>query len=186
MSKLDAAVEEVQRALEGFTEDCLTNHPEQRVELEAAWLLIRRRLLRLPSDGLRCGERLYLDGNLHAVCTQPGGVEHTHHDLDAQQAIAAGLARPASDTDRPHAPSEVQNQQVAEWPWQDAGVHPFSPHELGLRDSEGAQDWISNDELVGLSEARPGGIIGYIHRLHADRIAGLLNLAGMVVENEHD
>jgi hypothetical protein len=39
-----------------------------------------------------CGEQLYGEG-MQATCTQPWGTEHTHHDLTAEQAVEAGLAR---------------------------------------------------------------------------------------------
>lgn len=236
---LAEAVNEIQAALEGYTEDCIASDPAAQKALQQAWDLVRgalgltagarpwrllevlelrrvalltaarmddltdklpefyrgameadAQLLReaavqsIKGHDLQCGERLYLDGNLHAVCTQPGGTEHSHNDMDAQQAIEAGLARPASDSDRPHATTPAQDARIDEWPWQDAGIAPFAPHELCSDDRKGVQDQTNNDELVGLVEERSGGIIGYIDRPHVGRITGLLNLAALVVENE--
>lgn len=180
---LTEAVNEIQTALEGYTEDCISSDPAAQKALQQAWDLVRARLPGLKP--LRCGERLYLDGNLHAVCTQPGGTEHSHNDLDAQQAIVAGLARPASDSDRPHATTPSQDVALADWPWQDAGLPPFAVHEvMGEDNIADARRWLDMDEMAGLVEERNGGIIGYINRAHVERIVGLLNLAGLVVENE--
>lgn len=232
------AVNEIQVALEGYTEDCIASDPAAQKALQQAWDLVRNalgkmvgarqwtlrdvlemrrvalltaarmddlkdklpefyqgamaadaQLLRESANRsvmqLRCGERLYLGGNLHAVCTQPGGTEHSHNDMDAQQAIDAGLARPVSASDRPHDVSTEQDSMLSAWPWQDAGIAPFSVHDLMANENvSDAKRWLDTGELVGLVEERNGGIIGYVNRAHVDRIAGLLNLAAMAVENE--
>lgn len=41
---LEAAVQDVQCALEGYTEDCLTSDPKARWELDASWGIIKKRL----------------------------------------------------------------------------------------------------------------------------------------------
>lgn len=40
-----------------------------------------------------CGDKLYENGKLVAVCTQERFTEHSHHDYTASGAVAAGLAK---------------------------------------------------------------------------------------------
>lgn len=56
------------------------------------------------------------------------------------------------------------------------GEPPFSVHDM--MDDANRNDllrWVADDALVGLVDESCGGIIGYVHRDHADRIAALLN-----------
>lgn len=44
-----------------------------------------------------CGERLWRDGRIVAICTHPFGTEHHHEGAD--ESIVAGCARPATAAD---------------------------------------------------------------------------------------
>lgn len=41
---------------------------------------------------MRCDEMLRDPDGFAAVCTQPFGTEHSHHDATAREAVARGLA----------------------------------------------------------------------------------------------
>lgn len=68
-------------------------------------------------------------------------------------------------------------------PEQDAAVaraYPDGDRPFDVCEIEFAQDaysWLRTDKLVALVDESTGGIIGYVHRDHADRIAALLNVA---------
>jgi hypothetical protein len=63
---------------------------------------------------------------------------------------------------------------------------PFSEHELDSDNRQDLRTWADRGELVGLVEERNGGIIGYLNRVHAQRIIDLLALAVCVVEEEQN
>lgn len=74
--------------------------------------------------------------------------------------------------------SEKQDKEIGE-KWS-GGDHPFQNH--SVPDDENKKDmlkWAIDDELLPLVDDSAGGIIGYIHHTHIDRIVGLLNWAAM-------
>ncbi len=72
-------------------------------------------------------------------------------------------------------PSPEQNAAVAA---RYDGDLPFTAHnDMDIQNALDAHRWLSNDKLVGLVDESQGGIIGYVHRDHVDRIVALLNVA---------
>lgn len=58
------------------------------------------------------------------------------------------------------------------------GTLPFSTlHAMDNDQTCDALKWLVGDDLIPLVDEATGGIIGYVHRIHADRIAALLNVA---------
>ena len=56
------------------------------------------------------------------------------------------------------------------------GNHDFYHQDLEDMNMKDAKEWLDKDELVGIVSEIHGGIIGYIHRGHADDITTILNL----------
>ena len=70
--------------------------------------------------------------------------------------------------------SKEQNEElVAAHP---DGEYEFTTQDLEELNKNDAESWLENDELVGLVSESEGGIIGYVHRAHAEKIATALNL----------
>ena len=71
--------------------------------------------------------------------------------------------------------TEEQDKAIAEK--YNGGDYPFSAWELD-RDTNltDLQKWVDDNNLVGLVDESQSGIIGYVSRAHAERIASLLNL----------
>ena len=47
-----------------------------------------------------------------------------------------------------------------------------------------AEKWLQDDEMVGLVDEEAGGIIGYIHQEHIEKILNLLNKFFSIFLNE--
>jgi hypothetical protein len=56
------------------------------------------------------------------------------------------------------------------------GDHDFYHQDLEGMNVKDAKEWLDKDELVAIVSEIHGGIIGYIHRSHADDITTILNL----------
>lgn len=57
-----------------------------------------------------------------------------------------------------------------------AGDHTFYSQDLEEMNKKDAYEWFENDEMTAIVSELHGGIIGYVHREHADDIATILNL----------
>jgi hypothetical protein len=51
----------------------------------------------------------------------------------------------------------------------------FTSQDLDEDNTKDLLKWVGNDELWGLIDEEQGGIIGYIHHSHMERITNLLN-----------
>lgn len=78
------------------------------------------------------------------------------------------------------APSPAPAQNAAVASAYSGDILPFSSMEMHPDNTEDAMQWFEKDEMVALVDESQGGIIGYVHRAHADRIAALLNVAALV------
>jgi hypothetical protein len=56
------------------------------------------------------------------------------------------------------------------------GEHDFYHQDLEEENVKDAKGWLDEGEMVGIVSEIHGGIIGYVHRDHADDIATILNL----------
>jgi hypothetical protein len=69
---------------------------------------------RRPVTPRKCNEGLYENGKLIARCSQPWGVEHSHSDLTAREAVRAGIANQASAPADKSAP-RVKSEEPGEY-----------------------------------------------------------------------
>ncbi|MGC6586676.1 hypothetical protein ACPV3A_17115 [Paenibacillus sp. Dod16] len=56
------------------------------------------------------------------------------------------------------------------------GDFPFYGQELVDQNTNDAKTWLDEDSMIGIVSEIHGGIIGYLHRDHADEITTVLNL----------
>lgn len=72
---------------------------------------------------------------------------------------------------------EEQLDRDVQWKTKNPDESLFQLHEL--MDDENSMDairWLADDKLTGLVCETDGGIIGYVHEAHAQRVMYLLNL----------
>jgi Ca2+-binding EF-hand superfamily protein len=56
------------------------------------------------------------------------------------------------------------------------GEHTFYSQDLEPENKQDAEQWIKDDEMMTIVSEIHGGIIGYVHKEHADEITSVLNL----------
>lgn len=84
---------------------------------------------------------------------------------------------PARHLDAKGLPSSSPAQDRAVAARYGGNAHPFNAQPLDVENQRDLALWVKQGALVALVDDAAGGIIGYVHQAHADRIAGLLNVA---------
>ncbi|MCA1066170.1 hypothetical protein QTG56_25110 (plasmid) [Rossellomorea sp. AcN35-11] len=54
--------------------------------------------------------------------------------------------------------------------------HPFTYQDLEELNVKDAKEWLDDGEMVGIVSEVHGGIIGYVHKIHAADVTTILNL----------